>query len=174
MPATPRDPRLPQVSRRGLVVAGTAVLLGGALVGCSAADDSARAAEPEGSPSLSPDVALATLALAELRAAGKAVRATARRFPAVDADLAPVAAMHAAHESALVDAVPEGAEPATRPAAYDVPARRAAALTRLRQRESELQARLADLAVDARSGAFAELLASMSAGVAQRVARWPA
>lgn len=163
------------LSRRALLAAGSAVLLTPSVAACSGGADAARTAAPEatGTPSLSPDVALATLALAELRAAAGALTATTDGFPALRPSLAPVRAMHEAHESALVDAVPEGAEPGTDPAPYDVPARRPAALTALREREQELQARLGDLAVEARSGAFAALLAAMSAGTAQRVATWP-
>lgn len=167
-------PRVPTpLSRRGLLAAGSVALLGPSLVACSDGSSAGAAPEPTGTPSLSPDVALATLALAELRAAVEAVTATTDGFPALRTALAPVRAMHEAHESALVDAVPDGAEPGTDPAPYDVPARRPAALTALREREQELQARLGDLAVEARSGAFAALLAAMSAGTAQRVATWP-
>lgn len=170
-------PRVPvPLTRRTLLAAGSVAVVAPALTACTSTsgdggDDVAPSAD--GTPSLSPDVALATLALAELRAATAAVAATTRGFPALRASLAPVREMHEAHEAALVDAVPEGAEPGTDPAPYDVPARRPAALTALRRREQELQARLGDLAVEARSGAFAALLAAMSAGTAQRVATWP-
>lgn len=49
----------------------------------------------------------------------------------------------------------------------------ARALHALRSRERRLQKRLADAAVAAESGALAGLLASMSAAVAQQLARWP-
>ncbi|GAB3993755.1 hypothetical protein GCM10028771_19230 [Nocardioides marmoraquaticus] len=163
------------MGRRGVLAAGSAALLAPALAACTSTSgaDGDVAPSGDGTPSLSPDVALATLALAELRAAAAAVAATTRGFPALRTSLAPVREMHEAHEAALVDAVLEGAEPGTDPAAYVDLVRRRAALTALRRREQELQARLGDLAVEARSGAFAALLAAMSAGTAQRVATWP-
>jgi hypothetical protein len=45
-----------------------------------------------------------------------------------------------------------------------------AVLERVRREEAALQRRLAAAAVSARSGALASLLATMSAGVAQRLA----
>lgn len=173
-PRVPVPPSRP-LSRRGLLAAGSVALLVPSVAACASTGGSVAEVTPggTGTPSLSPDVALATLALAELRAAAEAVGATTDGFPGLRADLAPVREMHEAHEAALVDAVPEGAEPGTDPAPYDVPARRPLALTALREREQELQARLGDLAVEARSGAFAALLAAMSAGTAQRVATWP-
>ena len=43
-----------------------------------------------------------------------------------------------------------------------------------RRREQQLHERLATLATQAQSGEFARLLASMGAGVQQRLATWPA
>ncbi len=184
MSATPSRAQLPsraRLSRRSLLAAGAS---GGlvALAACdplSAIDPPSRTGsasgspEPQGVPSLRPDVALATLALAEISAVRHAVTRTQRRFPRRTGELGAVVSMHRTHESALADAVPEGAEPATQPPAYAVPADAALALQRLRVREEQLLARLDSLAVDAESGSFAGLLASMGAGVAQRVATWP-
>ncbi|WP_030482387.1 hypothetical protein [Nocardioides aequoreus] len=165
---------LPVLSRRALLATGAAGGLA-ALTACEAPGDGRADALPaaEASPSLAPDVALATLALAEIRAVRRAVETTRRAFPARTAGLRAVASMHRSHEAALADAVPDGAQTALTPPAYDVPARAARASRRLRQREEQLRRRLDALALDAESGAFASLLASMGAGVAQRVATWP-
>ncbi len=165
---------LPALSRRALLHTGGVVGLA-ALTACAATgtggEDAAPATEP--SPAVAPDVALATLALAEIREARRAVETTLRALPARAPELRAVVSMHRAHEAALVDAVPDGAETAPTPPEYDVPPRAARALRRLRRREEQLRERLDALALDAESGAFATLLASMGAGVAQRVATWP-
>ena len=65
----------------------------------------------------------ATTALAAIRATHEAVRTTAARFPASRATLAPLTAMHTAHERTLVDAVPEQARSQATSAPYAVPKR---------------------------------------------------
>ncbi|ROR92100.1 hypothetical protein [Nocardioides aurantiacus] len=162
------------LSRRTLVTGGLAVgAAATVLPGCSVdtplrGDDTPRPRRP------APDVAVATTALAELRATRRALAATTRRFPGLASRLDPVGSMHRAHEASLVDAVPAGADPSTPARPYAVPRRRPAALRALEQREQELHDRLATLAAQAQSGEFARLLASMGAGVQQRLATWPA
>lgn len=167
------DPMRRTLSRRTLVTGGlgvgvAATLLPGCSVDTPLRDDTPRRTRPP-----APDVAVATTALAELRAVRRAVVATTRRFPALQAGLDPVRAMHRAHEVTLVDAVPAGADPTTPVTPYAVPGRRPAALAALERREQQLHERLATLATQAQSGEFARLLASMGAGVQQRLATWP-
>lgn len=167
------NPMRRTLSRRTLVTGGlgvgvTAAVLPGCAVDAPLRDDGSRGPRP-----LAPDVVVATTALAELRAARRAVVATTRRFPALQAGLDPVRSMHLAHEVTLVDAVPAGADPATPVAPYAVPGRRPAALAALQRREQQLLQRLTTLASQAQSGEFARLLASMGAGVQQRLATWP-
>jgi len=157
------------VSRRGLLL-GSAALL--AVAGCSS-DDDARDSAPSGTPELAPDVAVATTALERIRGTRAALDATSARFPALRRELAEVTAMHAAHEESLVDAVPERARPDSPPASYAVPPRRRAAVRALAAAEGELHTTLDALALRAESGDFARLLASMGAGIAQQLARWP-
>lgn len=160
------------LTRRALVGglgAGAAVAL---LPGCSV-DTPLRDGDQREPRPLAPDVAVATTALAELRAARRAVADTTRRFPQLQSALAPVRSMHRTHETSLADAVPAGADPVGQAAPYAVPRRRAAALAALEERERQLHDRLATLAAQAQSGEFARLLASMGAGVQQRLAAWP-
>ncbi len=77
-------------------------------------------------------------------------------------------ALHAAHLELL------GSEAGVAPAAPRSPAKPGAALSALRARERRARSQLADWSVAAESGALARLLASMSAGVAQQLAAWPA
>jgi hypothetical protein len=165
-------------SRRSLLVAGLGVGSGLLLVGCSSEsdDEGGRAARSPASPaapaapaSTTPDVAVATLALSEIRTAAAAVRATGVRFPDLRGDLAGLGAMHQAHERSLAEAVPAPARTSATPAPYAVPRRRDAALRRLTTTEQGLHDTLGRLAMRAQSGQFARLLASMGTGVTVRV-----
>lgn len=149
-----------------LGVAGIAVV-----TGCSA-DKPATGADqpPRSSGDLAPDVAVATSALAEIRAMRTAVSGTLSRFPEARATLAPLAKMHLAHEASLADAVPDRADTSTTPTPYAVPRRSEAAFRQLAAREQRLHDTLDALALKAQSGDFARLLASMGAGVGQRLA----
>ncbi len=165
---TPRE-AASRLTRRTLVLGVIGSAAGLAVAGCSSDDDTARRA-PETTASPSPDVAVATTALAEIRAVRVAVSATLARFPENRATLAPWVTLHRTHEATLVDAVPAGAAPTTSPAAYAVPHKREKALARLAVREQRLHATLDELAVKAQSGQFARLLASMGAALHQRAA----
>lgn len=177
MPLSSRSAPEATVSRRGLLLGGVGLL---ALAGCSGDDsedsDNGSGTEknpPRGTPELAPDVAVATAALERIRATRAAVDATSTRHPELGRDLADVREMHAAHEASLVDAVPERARPDTPPATYAVPPRRRVAARRLAVVEGDLHEALDSLALRAESGDFARLLASMGAGIAQQLARWP-
>ena len=177
MPHSPWPAPEASVSRRGLLLSGVGLL---ALAGCSGDDSDAESGESGGqkrssqdTPELTPDVAVATAALERIRTTKAAVEATSTRHPALGRELAGVTEMHTAHEASLVDAVPERARPDSPPATYAVPPRRRVAARRLAGVEGELHAALDALALRAESGDFARLLASMGAGIAQHLARWP-
>jgi hypothetical protein len=153
------------LSRRGVMVAGLGLVGGLAAAGCSVDTPASR---PDASPKpgpLTPDVAVATEALAAVRAAAAAVRATTTHYPATRPDLAGLAALHQAHVRALINAVPSRASTSSTPPAYAVPRRRDVALTRLTGTEQRLHDTLGALALRAQSGDFARLLASMGTAV---------
>ena len=147
---------------------------GGGTVGDPAAADPSEApASPEVTPSLTPDVTVATAALEQIQGVRQAVEATVVRYPKLGSSLDPVVAMHRAHEATLVDAVPERARTSVAPTPYAVPGKRGVALTRLATAEKRLHSSLDGLGLRAQSGDFARLLAAMGAGIGQRLAGWP-
>ena len=162
-------------SRRTVLAVGT-VGIAGLVSGCSADDTrSEERTSPRRERDLAPDVAVATAALAEIRAVRAAVTGTLNRFPAARSALAEVVAMHRAHEATLANAVPDRAAPSgsAAPAPYVVARGRAKALRSLAAREERLHGTLDGLALRAQSGDFARLLAAMGAAVQQRLAAWP-
>lgn len=160
------------LSRRSLIAVGAAGMAG-LVVGACSADDPVPDEDAPGAPAgLTPDVAVATSALAEIRVVRTAVDRTLARFPESRARLLPLGQMHRAHEKSLVEAVPSRAEPSATPAPYVVPRRREVALTSLATRERRLHDTLGTLALGAQSGDFARLLASMGAAVSQQLAGW--
>lgn len=160
------------VSRRALVTGTVGGLALAAVAACSTDDHTATRA-PSGRSATAPDVAVATAALAEIRAVREAVVATLRRHPDTRPALGPLRALHRTHEATLVDAVPDHASPSAEPAAYAVPRARAKALTKLAGHERRAHDALGNLAMRAESGQFARLLASMGAALHQRLAEWP-
>lgn len=135
--------------------------------GSSSARVTTRGADRDGGPD-EPDEDADLLAEAREAVAGAAalVAAARRSAPTLRGDLTPLLRLHEAHAEAL-----------GRPLA-DVPVRRRAAppgplLALVRDREQRLQALLVELAVRAGSGSLARLLASMSAGLAQRLVVLP-
>ncbi len=159
-------------SRRSLI-AGTVGLATLVVSGCSVDNPASDDKSPRSVAALAPDVAVATQALAEIRAVRAAVSSTLSRHRPARPDLAPLVLMHRAHETTLVDAVPERARPKNDPAPYVVPRKRAVAMRKLESREQRLHDTLAGLALRAQSGDFARLLASMGAGINQRLTVWP-
>jgi hypothetical protein len=161
------------LSRRSLMTLGVAGVAGLVLSGCSSDNPLSDDKEPKRSTELAPDVAVATTALAEIKILSSAVATTAKRFPATRPQLNGLTRLHRAHEASLADAVPKGADTSgssTAPAPYVVPRQRDAALRSLRAREQQLHDTLDGLALRAQSGEFARLLASMGAGIGQRLA----
>ncbi len=158
------------LSRRSLLRAGAAGMAGVFVSGCDA-NSSAEEDTPEPAAELAPDVAVATTALAEIRAVRVAVASTRARFPA-QSQLASLVETHQAHEESLADAVPARARSSATPAPYVVPRQREAALRKLATTEQRLHDTLDGLAIRAQSGDFARLLASMGAAVSQHLAVW--
>ena len=159
------------MTRRSVLgAAGIAVLA----AGCDRASKPRHAARSTAPAQDDPDVRLAANVLAAVAAHRSAVEATIARFPGTRPGLTPVRTMHATHADALSGAVPKGAEVSVpaHPAPH-VPASRAVALRHLRAGEAGLADVLVTAAVQAESGAFARLLASMSVAVDQRLAEWP-
>lgn len=157
------------LSRRSLFAgaAGVAVLLAS---GCSTSDSTSNDETPKPPAELAPDVAIATRALAEIRAVRTAASNTLSRYPAVRSRLASLVQLHQAHEATLADAVPDRVGTSASPAPYAVPRKRDAALRSLTLREQRLHDTLHELALRAQSGDFARLLASMGAGISQQLA----
>lgn len=171
-PMTGAGPAPATASRRALIAAGVGAA-GLLAAGCTVDNPVSENKTPRAPAELAPDVAVATRALAEIKAVRVAVTRTVSRYPAARPGLIPLVSMHQAHEKSLADAVPERARPPSKPAPYAVPRRRAAALKRLATREQGLHATIDALALRAQSGDFARLLASMGAAVDQRLAVWP-
>ncbi len=170
----PPGARLTRRTLLGGVMGGTAFL---SVTACTSSDKvpgSSGTRAPASPGGLAPDVAVATTALAEIRAMREAVGATLRKYPATRSVLGPLMALHQTHEATLVDAVPDQASPSAGPAPYAVPRKREKALSTLVAREQRLHDSLDALALRAQSGQFARLLASMGAALSQRIAEWSA
>jgi hypothetical protein len=122
------------------------------------------AASPTTTPEPDADRSLADDLAHEIAAALVLVDELRRSFPRLRKRLQPLARMHRTHLEVLEP--PDDRDvPSPAPAASP-----AQALAALRATEVALQERLAAAAVEARSGALARLLASLSASVAQHVA----
>jgi hypothetical protein len=163
-----------RLTRRALL--GTSVLGAGVLgvaSGCAVnnplSDESTPAAQA--TRDLAPDVAVAVQAVTLVRTAQAAVRRTGQVHPPLEARITGLAAMHAAHLAALVDAVPEGVDTTATGPAYAVPAGADGALAGLTAAERSLHDSLVGLALRAESGAFARLLGSMAAAGSQQLYR---
>ncbi len=118
-----------------------------------------------------PDVALAATVLRDEQRVLDLVRATTEQHPRLKAVLSVVEAAHRAHVDLLTAAVPEEQRPpaAAEPAVPggSVAPRPSAALAALARREDRLALVGRRSALEARSGAFARVLASMAASSAQ-------
>jgi len=160
------------VSRRAAVAGLTGGLSAGfaGLVACDP-DRGGRDRSPgvsAGSPTEDPDLALVDRVSGELTELLALVTAVGARFGSLERRLRPFRELHQAHLEAL-DASSQAAPPSGS-AAPAVPHAPAAAMRQLLARERRGHERLTEAAVAAASGQLARLLASMSAGVAQRLA----
>ncbi len=131
------------------------------------ADGPATAGPASPSAEQTDDTALLARVRGELVALAATVASAQRGAPTLRRELAPLMALHRAHAEAL-------GEPLGRARAARTP--RAATqqqIDRVRSEEVRWQRRLVDYSVQAQSGSLARLLASMSAGTAQRLAVLP-
>lgn len=164
------------LSRRGALAVALAGVGTGVVTGC---DLDPRATGPTtptptaGAPS-APGTDTDLLLLDEAREATAQALAlvvtVGARYPRLRGAMRPLAALHEAHAEALEDAGPDG--PAEVPGP-EVEGAASSALARVRLEEARLRRRLAAWSVQAGSGSFARLLASMSAGVAAHLADVP-
>lgn len=173
-PSSASPVRSPGPSRRALLALGAGLTGAVTLVaaGCSVENPFSDQTTPaaEAVRDLSPDVAVAVEATTLIRGVQAAVGATTTAFPATAPALSGLAAMHAAHLAAVEDAVPDRVDTSAGGAAYQVPATRAAARTRLLAAERTHHDQLVGLAMRAESGPFAGLLGQMAASVSQHLA----
>lgn len=155
------------VSRRTALgaFAGTA-LATAAMTGCGTAQ--APRGPSAGSSEEDADTLLLRSVVGEIDAVVALLEAVRRRERSLRPRADRLLRVHAAHRELLAAAVDSPAPPAagrrTRP-----PRGRDAAATEVTRREERLTARLATAAVDAESGTFARVLASMSAGLRQQL-----
>jgi hypothetical protein len=163
------------VTRRAALRAGVLGVGAIGVAGCSVDNplnnplDDERTPAARATPDLAPDVAIAVQAVTLVRTAQAAVRRTGDVHPPLEPRIAGLAAMHAAHLRALVDAVPKGVDTSATGPAYVVPADRAGALAGITAAERSLHDALVGQALRAQSGTFARLLGSMAAAVSQQL-----
>ncbi len=138
---------------------------GSASAGRTGSSDSASGSA-SAAPEEADDTALLASVRGELAALAATVAAARRATPALRGDLAPLLALHRAHAEALGEPLPRGRPDRSAGGA-------GAQLTRVRDGEERWQRRLVGYSVQAQSGSLARLLASMSAGTAQRLAVLP-
>lgn len=158
----------PHASRRALLTVGSAAAGAAALpllAGCDL-DGRRPAWGPPTDEAPSADEDVRVEAVTEVAAVSGLVDAVRGGHPTLRARLAGLHRLHAAHAEVLDVAWMEETGPGRAGAPQ-------AALQRVRRRELAHQRRLADLAVRAESGQLAQLLASMSAAVAQHVTALP-
>lgn len=169
----------------GAAAVGAAVVTGCTPSGIDRRSRKSAVAAPS-TPDTDPDVALAATVLADEQAMLDRIAATVARHPGLDGRLAAARAAHQAHVDLLTKAVPkearvspsaspsQDAAPSVSPsvppsptAAPAVPARPPRALAVLADQEDRLSLVGRRSAFAAQSGAFARVLASMSASAAQ-------
>ncbi len=169
VPDHPRRHAPPALGRRTL---GAGLVLGIAAVSGCDADRGGRATAPgvSAAAGADPDAALVDRVTGQLTELLAFVTGVEARFPSLGPRLRPWRELHTAHLQALgASAPPTGGDSG---AAGDTAGLHspAAAWRELTRREQVGRRRLADAAVAAASGSLARVLASMSAGVAQRLA----
>ncbi|WP_123226201.1 hypothetical protein [Nocardioides marmoriginsengisoli] len=164
------SPTPPHPDRRAFLLlgAGAAAAL---VTGCGLNNpfDTSTTPAAEAVRNLAPDVAAAVTAVGRLRTNQANLDAARAAHPALTKRLSGLTDLYRAHLEALVAAVPDGVDTTPATAPRPVPAGRAAALALVGKDAAAVQVGLVDLAVQARSGPFARLLGSMSAGLAQQV-----
>lgn len=155
---------MPAVTRRAVLgLTGTAVFLSGCSLQVRTTTTAATKPVPRDA-----DLPAAREAIALTNEAIASIEATIRAHPELTAPLTATLAMHRAHLTRLRTV--SSAKTETAPTAPVVPAGPEHALSALWAGEDVRRTRLAVLAQNARSGAFARALASMAAAIGQRVA----
>ena len=162
----------PAVGRRSLVAVAAASV---ALSGCDSLGGAGDEAPGTGAaPEDDPDLGALAEALETVDGAAALVSAATTASPGLAGRLAGLTAMHAEHHEALSGAAGSGGPEPTPPSPTTAPPTAAGAgppgLAQVRAAERHLATRLAQLSLAARSGAFARLLAVMSAAVHQQLA----
>lgn len=163
------------VSRRTFLAVGTAATAT-AVAGCELdpPDDAAPSADPGAVLSDEEyDTDLAGKAARSISTTLRQARAAAARHVGLAQPLAGLIVMHEAHHALLADSGADDDPDASPSASATAPPASGQALNELKAGERELALRLEGWAVNARSGQFARVLASMSASVAQHVTALP-
>ena len=159
-----------RLTRRAALGAAGLASLGVAATGCDdpAATPSARATVR--STEITHDVALAVELVAGVQRSVALTTDVVRRFPLLRPSLRPLLETQRAHLALLAEAVPDEVMPS--PSARAVPATtdRAAARARVMRSTKTRRDAFNAAAVEAESGQFARVLASMGAGLAQHLA----
>ena len=165
----PPPPDLRLTRRTALGAAGLATV-GVAAAGC---DD--PAATPAGratvrSTEITPDVALAVQLVAGMQRSEALTADVVRHYPLLRPTLRPLLDTQRAHLALLSDAVPARAMPSPSAAAVPRTTDRAVARARVVSSTTARRDALNAAALEAESGPFARVLASMGAGLSQRLA----
>ncbi len=165
----PPPPDLRLTRRTALGAAGLAS------VGVAAAACDDPAAAPSGratvhSTEITPDVGLAVALVAGMQRSEALTTDVVRRFPLLRPALRPLLETQRAHLALLSDAVPAGAKPSSSVVVVPPTTDRVAARARVVRSTTARRDALNAAALDAESGPFARVLASMGAGLSQRLA----
>lgn len=146
------------VARRGLLLGGVGAAVGLA-AGCGSRDGGSGASAEPTAPAVGADSDLVERVVGEIGTALGAASATARRHRGLRGVARAFADLHRTHLDRLdADTEADGSAPG------DEASARAALL----RAEERLQRRLVAAAVEAQSGALAQVFAAMAAGVAQQ------
>ncbi len=146
-----------------------------ASVGVTAAACDDPAATPSGqatvrSTEITPDVALAVELVAGMQRSVALTTDVVRRYPLLRPALRPLLETQRAHLALLRDAVPSRAMPSPSAASVPTTTDRTAARARVVRSTKARRDALNAAALEAESGPFARVLASMGAGLSQRLA----
>lgn len=161
---------IPRLTRRSALGAAALASLGAAATGCDDPSATPAARATVRSTEITPDVALAVELVAGVQRSVALTTDVVRRFPLLRPSLRPLLETQRAHLALLAEAVPEQAMPS--PSATGVPTTtdREAARARVVRSATVRREAFNAAAVEAESGQFARVLASMGAGLAQHLA----
>lgn len=167
MPATP-PPRLTRRTALGVVgLAGVGLT---ALTGCDSPGSSATGSPTAQATEITPDVRLAIGLLPGLRLAEATTVAAIAQFPQLRKPFASLLATQKAHLKVLTEAVPAHARQSSLSTTVLLDDHQKSASQQVLRRAHASHDALNAAALKAQSGEFARLLASMGAGLSQRLA----